>query len=615
MKKNFPAMLVAHLNLLRQRAFLLFGCAAVMLLAAHQQSQAAELRWNNRPFQIVANEKPLPDFLRELAASQNATAVIDPKVAGVISGKFAGPALGILNSVCSVNGLTWYFDGAFLFVDLAADAKSDVLPIAAENAGRIAETLVRLHISDERYPLSISERDSSVYVTGPRRYVEMVRQAVKLADQRTAMAEGAEIRLFPLKYAWASDFKINRSGKETVIPGVANVLRSLYGRSSNASGAGSGGRAPSAPFSVGANRQIKLRSGETITAPKIEMGGMTPSAETGGSGGLSGPTIGNELPQFQADTRMNAVLVRDMPDRMAQYTRLIEAMDVKPRLVEIEVTIMDISSDTLDSLGVDWRAHTPHADFQTGNGNNSPITFNTTTEGGQIGGVGNTNANGSIITPIGAVFTASIGNSLRNYLLARVSALAQNGDANLVARPKVLTLDNNEASLENLSDFYVRVNGFQDASLFKVTTGTSVRVTPLIVDEAAGRGVMMSINIEDGDISATQAVDQIPVVLHRTVNTQALIDEGTSLLIAGYSSEQKTSAASVVPVLSNIPVLGHLFKYDQKKLAKQERFYLLTPRLVTPATAASALPVQPAPSVPPVLPSPPPPVLPPAPNS
>jgi len=279
---------------------------------------------------------------------------------------------------------------------------------------------------------------------------------------------------------------------------------------------------------------------------------------------------------------------------------------------------MDISSDTLNSLGVDWRAHTPHADFQTGNGNNSPITFNTTTEGGQIGGVGNTNANGSIITPIGAVFTASIGNSLRNYLLARVSALAQNGDANLVARPKVLTLDNNEASLENLSDFYVRVNGFQDASLFKVTTGTSVRVTPLIVDEAAGRGVMMSINIEDGDISATQAVDQIPVVLHRTVNTQALIDEGTSLLIAGYSSEQKTSAASGVPVLSNIPVLGHLFKYDQKKLAKQERFYLLTPRLVTPATAASALPVQPAPlvpSVPPALPSPPPPAPPPAPNS
>ncbi len=231
-------MTVARLDLIRRQAFVLLACAVLLLLAAQQQSMAAELRWgNNRPFQIVANEKPLPDFLRELASSQGATAVIDPKVSGVISGKFSGPAQNILNSVCSVNGLTWYFDGAFLFVDLAADAKSEVLPIAAENASRIAETLVRLRISDERYPLSISERDASVYVTGPRRYVEMVRQAVRLADQKTALADGAEIRLFPLKYAWASDFRINRSGKETVIPGVANVLRSLYGRTANQSGA------------------------------------------------------------------------------------------------------------------------------------------------------------------------------------------------------------------------------------------------------------------------------------------------------------------------------------------------------------------------------------------
>lgn len=575
-------LLAARLALFRQRAWLLFGCAALMLLAAHSQSQAAELRWNNRPFQIVANEKPLPDFLRELASSQNITAVIDPKVAGVISGKFAGPALGILNSVCSVNGLTWYFDGAFLFVDLAADAKSEVLPIAAENAGRIAETLVRLHISDERYPLSISERDASVYVTGPRRYVEMVRQAVRLADQRTALAEGAEIRLFPLKYAWASDFKINRSGKETVIPGVANVLRSLYGRTSNASG-GSGGRAPNAPFSVGANRQIKLRSGETITAPKIEMAGMTPSADSGGAG-LSGPAVGNELPQFQADTRMNAVLVRDMPDRMAQYTRLIDAMDVKPRLVEIEVTIMDISSDTLSSLGIDWRLHGRHADLQIGRGDRGPLTWDGgTSEAGQIGGV---NASNVATTPLGAMFTAAIGNSARNYLLARVTALATSGNANFVARPKVMTLDNTEAVLENLSEFYVRVDGFQDAGLFSVTAGTAVRVTPLVIDEKGSRGVMMSIDIVDGDLSS-QSVDKIPIVRRRTVNTQALVDEGASLLIAGYSSEEKSNVTSGVPVLKDIPGVGNLFKYADKKQVNMERFYLLTPRLVLPGSTAN----------------------------
>lgn len=555
----------------------------VLLLIAARQGMAAEFRWQNRPFQIVANEKPLGDFLRELASSQGITAVIDPKVNGVISGKFDGPAKNILNSVCAVNGLTWYYDGAFLFVDLAADAKSEVLPIAPENAGRIAETLVRLHISDERYPLSISERDASVYVTGPRRYVEMVRQAVKLADQKTAMAEGAEIRLFPLRYAWAADFRINRSGKETVIPGVANVLRSLYGRGGPAAAGGGGGaRGSNGTLSVGPNRQIKLRSGETINAPKIEIAGAG-NADMAQLGGLPA-MVGNELPQFQADTRMNAVLVRDMPEKMAQYAKLIESMDTRPRLVEIEVTIMDISSDTLSSLGVDWRLHGRHADFQTGRGDRGPLTWSGTgSEAGQVGGY---DGSGNPLTPLGGMFTAAIGNSARNYLLARVTALATNGSANFVARPKVMTLDNTEAVLENLSEFYVRVDGFQDAGLFSITAGTAVHVTPLIIDEKPGRGVMMSIDIVDGDLS-TQSVDRIPIVRRRTVNTQALVEEGASLLIAGYSSEEKSNAITGVPLLKDIPGVGGLFRYTDKKQANMERFYLLTPRLVTPGSTAS----------------------------
>lgn len=590
--RNFFDMPAPRLKTFSLRSLVLWGCAVLALLAVQPPARAAELRWSNRPFQIVANEKPLADFLRELASSQNVTAVIDTKVAGVISGKFAGSALATLNSVCAVNGLTWYFDGAFLFIDLAADAKSEVLPIAAENAGRIAETLVRLHISDERYPLSISERDASVYVTGPRRYVEMVRQAVKLADQKSAMAEGAEIRLFPLKYAWASDFRINRSGKETVIPGVANVLRSLYGRASgNAPSGGGGARGMSGGMSLGPNRQIKLRSGETINAPKVEIAGGG-GGDAIAPGGVSG-IAGGELPQFQADTRMNAVLVRDMPDKMAQYAKLIESMDVRPRLVEIEVTIMDISSDTLNSLGIDWRLHGRHADFQTGRGDRGQLTWGGT--GSEAGQIGSSDGSGNPLTPLGGMFTAAIGNSARNYLLARVTALATNGNANFVARPKVMTLDNTEAVLENLSEFYVRVDGFQDAGLFSITAGTAVRVTPLVIDEKASRGVMMSIDIVDGDLSP-MSVDKIPIVRRRTVNTQALVEEGASLLIAGYSSEEKSNAVTGVPLLKDIPGVGGLFRSTEKKQSNMERFYLLTPRLVLPGATAN-VPTLPLPEV------------------
>lgn len=569
--------------------------ALLVLLLLAQSGAAADLQWRGRPFQIVASEKPLPDLLRELAASQGTTLMIDPKIAGTISGKFNAAPLAILDNLCATYGLTWYYDGALLYIDPASESRSEVMAIGSRpgNADWLIQSLIQLRIYDKRYPLLVSAREGTVRVTGPRRYVEMVRQAARLGDQKGGPTE-SEVRLFPLKYAWANDFKITRAGKEIAIPGVANVLRSLYGRDVNrgASRPPDAGRRRNSTYGVGADRQLRLSSGDVVNAPKIDLPGLNTTAGESSDAGDSLASFASagsaELPQFQADTRLNAVLVRDTPQRMAQYERLIQSMDLRPRLVEIEVTIMDISADSLDSLGVDWRGHSRRLDFQTGNGNNPAINYDSTTEAGQAGGVGGRNTLGDLITPLGGVITASIGNTMRNYLLARVSALAQTGNANLVARPKVLTLDNNEASLEDLSDFYVRVNGFQDAGLFKVTTGTSVRVTPLIVDDATGQGVMMSINIEDGDFSSTNSVDQIPVVLHRTVNTQALIDQGTSLLIAGYSTEQKTSAASGVPVLSSLPVVGRLFKYDQKNQKKQERFYLLTPRLVTPASVAAA---------------------------
>lgn len=550
---------------------------AAALLAAMPAATAAELPWRGRPFQIVANEKPLADFLRELAASQGTTAVVDAKVSGVISGRFNAAALEILDSLCATHGLAWYYDGAFLFVDAAADSRSEVLSIAHANARRVAETLTRLRITDPRYPLSISEKDGSVQVSGPRRYVEMVRQTVKLVDQRAARADASEIRVFPLKYAWSSDLRIMRSGKETVVPGVATVLRKLYGKAGGAADASPRGGA--AMFQVGPSRQLRLRTGESINAPRIEI----PSPATDDAASAEFGT--GELPQFQADTRINAVLVRDRPERMQQHQRLIEAMDVRPRLVEIEVTIMDIGSDTLAALGVDWRLHTRHADLQLGRGDRPVLTWDGAT--GEAGQTGGTAPGGVPATPLGMLFTAAIGHDARNYLLARVSALADKGEAHFVAHPKVMTLDNTEALLENLSEFYVRVDGFQDAGLFSVTAGTVVRVTPLVVDEAGGRGVMMSIDIVDGDLSAA-SVDRIPIVRRRTVNTQALVDEGKSLLIAGYTSQEKSSANTGVPVLSELPVLGRLFQHREHKERNMERFYLLTPRLVSPSAAAAS---------------------------
>ncbi len=553
--------------------------------------RAAELSWNNRSFQIVASEKPLADFFRELAASQGTTAVVDPEVAGAISGKFSGPASSILINVCATNGLTWYFDGTFLYIENAADVRSEIFSISGGNAKRISQTFEWMKITDSRHTFNVVDRDGrgSVYVSGSKHFISMVRKAIESVEGASTVPDNGEIRLFPLKYAWAADFKIMRSRKEVTIPGVANVLSSLF-----ASTRGGSAVTTARPLSgSGPQRQTRMR-GDDVQTDRVKSERVFPAAPGGPAGdgdlslmmtnALGGGKPAQDLPKFHADTRLNAVIVRDIPERMGQYEKLIQAMDVRPRLIEIEVTIMDISRDTLDQLGIDWRLHTKRTDFQTGNGNSPQQSWATgpvSGESGQIAGF----FDGKAANPIGALFSAAIGNSASNYLLARVQAMTSKGRAQFVARPKVLTLDNTEAVLDNLSEMHVRVQGYQDAGLFSITTGTSVRVTPLIVEENPSRGVMMSIIIEDGDLSAT-SVDQIPIINRRTVNTQAIVDEGQSLLIAGYSTQQSSDAVTGVPVLSDIPVLGHLFKYDEKKQVNMERFYLLTPRMVVPGASS-----------------------------
>ncbi|KUY94050.1 secretin [Burkholderia territorii] len=599
-----------------QRAALAM-CATALLTAslcmtvAHP-ARAADLRWRNKPFTIVANGKKIGDFIRELASSQGVTAVVDPKVDGVISGRFSGTPQQTLDTICSTYGLTWYYDGSFLYVDPADQSQTQMIPIPPNSAGEIGRALQAMQIPDKRYTLVINDRANSVYVAGPRRYVELVRQAVGSVGDPSANGAHADIRAFRLKYGWASDFTINRSGKEVTVPGVATILRRLFGK-----GGGTNELPSSTPLGQAA-RQVKLGSGLTIAVPRLDFPDISGGPRQGGYGGADGSAGGfspfsnggggDALPQIVADPAINAVIVRDLPENMYRYQSLINQLDERPRIVEINVTIIDINEDSLDSLGIDWRLHTTHGDVQIGNGQN-PLNGNT-----QYNGAGNppltfgigTSETGQTGTfmPTGIALTASIGGSLRNYLLTRVNALAQKGQAQLRSKPKVLALDNTEAILENLTQFYVQVPGYQDSSLYSVTTGTSIKVTPMIVDEAIRnaaavsgnpQSVMMSIDIQDGNIVPGQAVSNVPVIQQRNIVTKTMIDEGKSLLIAGFNDDEVRLNKSGVPWLSDIPLIGNLFKYTDKSGNHMERFYLLTPRVVTTASmyAPDGSPVNP----------------------
>src|SRR6185369_7652911 len=254
---------------------------------------------------------------------------------------------------------------------------------------------------------------------------------------------------------------------------------------------------------------------------------------------------------------LNAVIVRDLADRLPRYEQLIAALDVEPQSLEIEATIIDVNTDKARELGIEWRWSNDgrSASFQ-----------------GAVPTLGNGGVASVVLGSLGQFF-------------ARIRALQNEGAARIVSSPQVVTLSNVEAVFGNTSTFFVRVAGREQVDLFNVSAGTTLRVTPHVFRDREQTRIKLLVNVEDGNITNRQ-VDQIPVVERSTVNTQALIAEGESLLIGGMVRETNATSEDKVPGLGDVPVVGNLFKTKATQNTRVERMFLITPRMAGTRPAA-----------------------------
>ena len=492
--------------------------ALLLAITVPAVGTAAEVRWKKEKFAYTAQGKNIRDFMREFGASQGLTVVVAKEVDGTVNGKFDLLPESLMALMSANFGFVWYYDGNVLNIYPASDVRSEVVRLGNTSTERLRQALERLDIPDSRYPINYDARQGTALVSGPSRYVDLVLQTARAIGQN--QSAGSEIRVIPLRYAWAGDFTYTQGGRDQTLPGVASVLSRLY----------NGGGGGVARVSVARPRGTleKLRGLGLAQNPGDTGRGRSAPADTEASEpqpGSSSAELG--LPQFLADGRMNAVLVRDLPERMGAHEAAVRALDIKPGVVEIEARIIEVNADEAENLGVDWRARSARVDLQVGSGV-PPLNW--------------ASALSSATPAAGGVLTTVLGDAGR-FLIARVSALAQDGKANLLSSPKVMTLDNVEAVLENLSTFFVKVQGNLDVDLFNVSAGTSLRVTPLIVTEGEQRMVKLAIRIEDGSLTG-ESVDGVPIVRRSTITTQSIINDGQALLIAGYAQETDTSGKS-----------------------------------------------------------------------
>lgn len=608
-----------------------WAAACFSLVGQGTVADAAPINWHSNRVHVEADGKDLKDVLRDFTAGQGIPATISGDVHGTVTGHFDMSPQRFLDTLSSTFGLVWFYDGVLLSISDVNSVTRQVIKLDHASTDDLSSALAQLHLDSPRFPIVYDAGQSTALVSGPAPYVQLVADVAARLDQNAGQRTGSVIRVFKLHNAWAADHKVEIDGKSVSVPGVASVLGGMYHPADKGgAGLGHGGAFGSREATTPAMQRVlpmqdvsggaggngldgsinpplphamPSTSGSVGTGLSGLLGGMGAgggassgmpmlSNAAGGYGGPYGVVYGADgganadtsggdpqgLPVIEADPRTNSVLIRDVPQRVGQYQALIDQLDVKPKLIEIEAHIIEIDDNALKQLGVDWRAHNSHVDLQTGTGTTQQTGYN-----GNIQPTFGTQtlADGTTVidtTPVGASLTAVLGNAGR-YLLTRIDALQQSNLARIDASPKVATLNNVEAIMDNQTRFFVRVSGYTSADLYSVSAGVSLRVLPLVVEENGKMQIKLDVHVEDGSLTG-QSVDNIPIITTSTINTEAFVGQGESLLIGGYRLDSATNGETGVPGLSKIPLLGALFRTRNNQNSHMERLFLLSPRII-----------------------------------
>ena len=553
------------------RSGMLAAAAWIGVCLAAPAVQAGEPPVGARTVDLTAREQPIGQFLQAFYSQLGLPVSVAPGVTGTINGLFRGPAGKIQADVSKAFDLVTYYDGSAVHVYTAAQISNRSFPLSGSAARRVDRSARQLGLLDERDTLRTTS--DLLVATGTPRFLQQIDDLARGGAQAEAISPTLQYRVFYLRYGWAEDVSLSVGAKQVQIPGVASIIRSLVSTDPKERAGSSARTETPIPAAVQGLRGQGLA---TLGTPNPS-GPAYFDATQNANGTLGLPLASEQTGAFapqnpvrvQADSRLNAIIVRDIAERMPAYEELVRALDVEPQLLEIEAAIIDIDTGRARDLGINWRFDDGEGGIQFGRGPNAPAGLE---DGGLIRG------QTSPRSAAGLVASTIIGNG--DYFSARLNALETEGVARVVSRPQVVTLSNIEAVFENSRDFYVRLAGERDVDLFNVSAGTTLRVTPHVTRDENGARIRMLVSIEDGSLT-NDRVDNIPMVRRAALNTQAMIAEGQSLLLGGLTVQSDTRDASKIPVLGSIPVVGNLFKVQSRTSGRIERMFLITPRLAS----------------------------------
>ena len=509
---------------------------AILMIAALTLCgvEGAEIPWKLPTYTLVARDMDLRVAFDTFAVAQGLSVVMSDSVSGVFSGDFRDvPPAEFLDKIAITHNLIWYYDGAALYIYGSGEIATILLDLRYMKAGEVRSMLAELGVEDSRFPLKTTSNDELMMVSGPPRYVSLVAETVAKADKLREMRtfNEVEIRLFPLMNTWADDvtFTISTTESSVSIKGVAHLLEELMDVSSSR-----------VRESVGTNY---------VGEAKSQLEEMTGASFR---------------PMIKPENRLNAVLVRDVKSRLPMYGELIRQLDVPQKLVEVDVTVVELSKND----AMDWQLSLKVEGTKNKTTGAAGQNAANLVQPANLGGQGLAGA----LTYLGNDATVS----------ASLSALKSKGKARSISRTSLITMNNLAAQMTDMQSYHAKVVGTEVASLEEVTAGTKLQIKPRIVQSPStnvANQVWLTLELDDGGFE-TLSVDSMPMTRSSTLQTQTAVFEDESIMLAGYLRDIEEDAGWGIPYLRDIPWVGWIFGGKSTRKETVQRMFILTPHIV-----------------------------------
>lgn len=299
------------------------------------------------------------------------------------------------------------------------------------------------------------------------------------------------------------------------------------------------------------------------------------------------------------DTRTNTLIIMDVAANIALAQDLVKSLDTQTPQVLIEARIVEARTTFTRQLGIQWGF-----DFTAspGTGNPTGLLFpNSLGVGG--GGTGTpTDARGLLLpgaaaspnyavdlpAPVGTGAGGAVGMSFGSIsgnlnTNLRLSAAESTGEVRIISAPKIVTLDNSEATIEQGVQIPISQVSAQGVNTRFVNATLSLVVTPHVTNEGA---VLLDVTVQknEADFVNTGARGD-PTILTRSANSRMLVNDADTAVIGGIYTRNKAVNYTKIPWLADIPIVGWFFKSKAEADTRSEVLIFLTPKIVNRASS------------------------------